>query len=294
MNPRTKSIIALIAVAFGYALLNVASRLMGEGLEPMTQVYLRIGLGCIVASIVFRKQIRIEKIRHLTHRDWLILLFLGTVAYSIGVYFVTMGALNTSVFNVSVIYSTIVFFVYIYSIIFLRSKFNPISLVLIFISFVGIIFISGKLFVPQFGNFGMGEFYTLLAACFMAFFSVGRKMLSKDLNNQEITIITMVIAFISGLIIAVLKGESFPAITDFSVAVLIGLAIGAFFNIVSTFFESYAFEHIDVVLGNQILLLESFFSIIIGVLFYRELPILPQIVGSVLILLSVYISNRKL
>jgi len=284
----------LVFVAFGYALLNIASRLMGEELEPMTQVYLRIGIGSLVALIVFRKKIEIRKFVKLSIKDWLILLFLGTIAYSIGVYFVTLGTLNTSLFNVSVIYSTIGIFVYIYSLIFLKSRFKMLILLLVLLSFLGIVFISGNSFVPKFDEFGIGSIYVLISAMCMAFFSIGRKLITKDLNNQEITVSTMIIAFITSLIIAILKGEAFPVIADFTAPVLVGLLIGSFFNIVSTYFESYAFEHIDVVFGNQLLLTESLFSVVIGILLYSEYPGIPQIVGALLILISVYISNKKL
>lgn len=294
MTIKTKAILALVLVALGYTILNVATRLMDQGLEPMTQVYVRIGVGFLLSLLLFRNKIRVQQLLKLPKRDWILLLIMGTVAYSIAVYFITIGALNASLLNVSIVYSTIGFFVYFYSIIFLKSKFNPVVLSLIAVTFVGLVFIAGKSFVPNINTFGLGEIYVLIAAALMGLFSIGRKLLSKDLNNQEITVLVMLIASSSGFLLALIKGEALPQLASFTTPVLVGVAIGALLNITSNFFESYAFEHIDVVLGNQVLLLEALFSVIIGVLFYHEMVTFPELVGATLVLTSVYWSNKIL
>ncbi len=294
MNTKSKAVISLAIVAFGYVLLNIAARLMNEGLEPMTQVYLRIGIGFVLSLLIFKKKLSWKNIYSTSKKDWLILGIMGTVAYSIAVYFITIGAIKASLLNVSIIYSTIGFFVYFYSLLFLKSKFDPKSLFLVFTTFIGLVFISGKSFVPKLDGFGIGEIYVLVSAALMGGFSIGRKLLSKQLNNQEITTVVMLIAFISGLLIAIVKGESFPTVAAFTVPVIVGLLIGAVLNILVNYLENYAFEHIDVVLGNQILLIESLFSLVIGVLFYKEIISFPEVVGALTILISVYWSNKIL
>jgi len=121
----------------------------------------------------------------------------------------------------------------------------------------------------------------------MATYSVGRQMLSKNLNNQEITIVSMFIAGVSGIILAIISGEHLNISSLFNYQVLIGLSIGIFFNIVSTFLGNYSFEHLDVVVGNQLLLTESIFSIVIGYFLYHEILTLPEIVGAVIVIISV-------
>jgi len=63
MDPiKKRAILYLVIVAAGYSLLSIAVRLMNNGLEPLTQVYLRIGLGVLVASIVFSRNFRVKEV----------------------------------------------------------------------------------------------------------------------------------------------------------------------------------------------------------------------------------------
>ncbi|HVX93077.1 MAG TPA: DMT family transporter, partial [Candidatus Dojkabacteria bacterium] len=215
-----------------------------------------------------------------------------------GVYFITQGALQTKLVNVSIIYSTIVFFSYLYSIVLLKNKVSIKLIGLILLSFLGTAFIAANSFFPTIGKLGVGDLYVLLSAATMAAYSVGRQMLSKDLNNQEITIVTMLIAGVSGIILAIISGEHLNISSLFNYEVLIGLAIGIFFNIVSTFLGNYSFEHLDVVVGNQLLLTESIFSIVIGYILYHEILTVPEVVGAIIVIISVIfgiklINNRS-
>lgn len=291
---RKLAILSLIAVAFSYVLLSVAIRLMDKGFEPMTQVWLRLLLGVLLSAILFTKDIRVSAIKKTPPRDWTLLLIMGTVSYSVATFFITKGALLTSLTNVTVIYSTVGFFTYLYALLLLKEKFKPLALLLVAISFYGVLCVSTKSFLPSLTAFGQGELFMILAAAFSSFYFVGRKLLSKTLNNVEITFITMAIGFASGMVIALFIGEHFDIASLFNMWVFIGLILGGVLNIVATLLGNYAFEHIDIVLGNQILLVETLFSLVIGYLFYREILSFPEVIGAAIVMISVYVSNKVL
>lgn len=64
------------------------------------------------------------------------------------------------------------------------------------------------------------------------------------------------------------------------------------FNLVNLLLTNYGFSRIKAVLASNILALESIFAILIGFLFFRELPNLKEIIGGVLILFSVIKMNK--
>lgn len=289
---RTLAVGSLILVAASYMFLNVATRLMAQGFQPMTQVYVRIALGTIVLMVLLRDKLRWRHMVRLPFRDVWIVLTMGTIGFSVGVYFITLGALNAKLINVSVIFASVPFFTYIYSYLFLKKTINEKLIVLLVLSAIGIAFVATKSFIPKLESFGIGEWFTLLATATMAWFYVGRKALSNHLNTSEITILVMIVAVISGWFFALIRGETFQLIAFTNPNVLIGLAIGGGINALINPIEIFAFKHLDAVLGSQILLLENVFSLIFGYLIYAEMVSFPEIIGGLIIIGSVYLANK--
>jgi len=292
VSARTLSIGFLVIVSASYTLLSIAARLLSEGFQPMTQVWLRIALGTVALTLILRKQLRWKRMLGMPARDRWILLSMGTIGYSVAVYFVTLGAINAKLVNVSVIFASAPLFAYLYAYLFLKKPFDGKLLGLLLVSLLGIAVVATKSFVPLLAPFGVGEWYTLIATATMTWFFVGRKTLSPHLNTSEITIAVMTIAAVSGFLIALIRGETITLSAFTNTHVLLGLAIGGFMNALVNPIEIYAFKHLDAVLGSQILLLETVFSLIFGFLFYAELASLPEFVGGLIIIGSVYIANK--
>jgi len=55
---------------------------------------------------------------------------------------------------------------------------------------------------------------------------------------------------------------------------------------------NYGFQKIEAVLASNILTLESFFAIILGFLFYRETPLAKDLLGGIIIIISVIAMNK--
>ncbi len=292
ISPRSLSVGFLVVTAASFTMLSIAARLLSEGFQPMTQVYLRIALGTLTLMFLLRKNLRWSHITTVPAKDLWILLTMGTIGYSIAVYFVTLGSINAKLANVSVIFASVPFFSYLYAFIFLKKPFDVKLTGLLLISVLGMALVATKSFVPRLEAFGTGEWFTLLATATMAWFYVGRKALSAHLNTSEITILVMTIAAVSGAVLALANGETLSISAFANTHVLLGLFIGSFMNALVNPIEIYAFKHLDAVLGSQILLLETVFSLLFGFLFYKELITLPEIIGGAIVLGSVYSANK--
>ena len=292
VSTRNLSIGFLVIVSAAYTLLSVGSRLLSEGFQPMTQVYMRVALGTLALLVLLRKNIRWNNFRGLSMRDSWILLSMGTLGYSVAVYFITLGALNAKLVNVAIIFASVPFFSYVYAAVFLKKPFDIKLTALLLISLIGISFVATKSFIPHLATFGIGEWFTLLATATMAWFYVGRKLLSTRLNTSEITVAVMTIAVLSGIGLAYIRKETFSLTAFTNPHVLLGLAIGGFMNALVNPIEIFAFKHLDAVIGSQILLLENVFALIIGYLIYAETITLPELVGGLIVVTCVYVSNR--
>jgi drug/metabolite transporter (DMT)-like permease len=286
------AVIGLIVAAFGYSILGVNSRLLSQGFDSMTQVYVRISVGFLLSLFAFRKDIKIKKIRKISKSDLFWLLMMGVVGYSVGVWMITIAVLNSKLVNASAIFATTPFAVYLYSFFLLKEKINPKLIFLLSLAIYGVIIISSKSFIPTFAEFGKGEIFAVLSVITTGWWSVGRKMLSNKLNNKEITVIVMFIAAVSGIIIAMIKGEPLPIQSFTMTPVLIGIAIGAILNFALTFLENFSFQHISAVIGSQILMTSVGFSLILGLIFYQEAISIPELIGVIIIFFSVHQANK--
>jgi len=272
--------------------MNIAVRMMNSAFGPFGQVSLRIGIGTIIAWLVLHRNIRIKQIKTIPAIDWLFLSLMGFVGYALMVYFITLAALNTKLANVSIIYGSLSIFIYLLSLLLLKNTFKLRTLTLIVLSIYGLSIISTRTFFPIIENFGKGEIYSLLAAFCGAWYFIGRKKLSEHLNNSEISIVVMLIAFVASFVMFLFSQEKVIWMGIFNPTVMLGILIGSSFNFTTTALETYSFKHLEVVLASQILLSENIFALIFGFLLYKEILTLPEIFGAGLIMFSIYKINQ--
>ncbi len=285
--------LALSLVALFYTVMSVAARFLNVGFADLTQVYIRIILGALVATIIFKKKIDFNKFTKISFSDWFWLFIMGVFGYGLSVYFVTLASLNTKLVNISVIASTLPVFVYPLAIILLKDKFDIKKLIFVLFSIYGVSVLSFKSLLPNFSAYEVGELYAVISVFFWGFWSIGRQKLSNFLNNSEISVLVMFIAGISTFVFSIFMGESLNMGAFSMPIVLLGLAIGVFLNIFATFLENYAFGKVkNLVLANQVLSLENIYALIIGYLFYSEFIGLYEFIGGVVVLTSVYLASR--
>jgi len=68
--------------------------------------------------------------------------------------------------------------------------------------------------------------------------------------------------------------------------------LAGFFNVLNNFLSNYGFQKVEAYVAGNILTLESFFAVIIGFLFYKEVPSIIEFVGGLLIVSSVFFMHK--
>jgi drug/metabolite transporter (DMT)-like permease len=290
---KQKAIGAMCAVALAYSLLNVVIRLMNEGFEPFSQVYLRIGLGFILTLGIFYKNIHFSKFKKISRRDWFFLFLMGTVGYGFAVDFATLGVLHTTLLNVAVVSCTTPLFVFLFAVLFMRKKIDRKLLIFLLVTFYGICVLATNSFVPILSHFAIGDLYVLFSAMGFGVYILARKALSKQLNNSEIAVVAMFFAFISSLLVALFSGESLHIAGFLNPFAFTGLVLGGILNLAATKLENFAFNHLNAVVGAQLYLLENVFSPIFGFILYQEIILPLEFVGALIVIAGVWAYIRE-
>jgi len=285
---KKQAILALCIVALSFSLLNVGVRMLGTGFSPFTQVYLRTGLGLLLISLIFHKELHPSKIQKISKKDWLILIAMGTLGYGIAVDFVTLGVLHTTLLNASVIGSTTPFFIMLFSIVFLRKSYPLSLLFFVLLTFYGILVMATGSFMPVLNNFGIGDFFVLLYAAGVGVYIFGRKMLSTHLNNSEIAWVVILVACVTALVTAAFAGETLQLSGFLQPLACAGFLMGGALNVVATKLQNFSYPHLNPVIASQLLLLTNVFALIFGYVFYHEIIQPVEFAGAVLVLMGVW------
>jgi len=292
-SQRSLAIIAMFFVSLGYVFMNVASRWMNLALPPMTQVYLRIFGALFLIGFFFRKDISLHKIFTLKPKDWVALTLMGVFGYGLMIYAITQGALLTTLLSVSVLYSTVPFWVYLFGIILFHRPWRWDVIGLITLSIWGVGLLAGRSWLPLPANFGLGERYVLISAIFEAVWFIGIKFIEGKLNSRELTLISLAIAGLTCLTISLFMGESFSLSAFSNWRVVAGLIFGTLSNIWVPFLTVFAFKYLDEVFATQLFLFENIFTFVIGRVFYGEKVGLLALAGATAVISSVYLMNKR-
>jgi len=285
---RQKGIFALILLSFVFASMGLFARYLSTGFLLFQQVYLRMLAALIVGSFVFRNEIKIAHFKKLLIKDWLIIL-LRAVSYSLfGIILYTQAIILTKYSNVSFISSLPM--TAVLGFVLLHEKCNVKKVALIILAFFGVLLISVKDYSHIF-NWGAGELFALSSTVFFALSYIARKWQSDILNNKELTVINFFVAFLVVFIASIVKGDGLP-VTGWHWELFLVVIGAGIFNILNVYLTNYGLQKVEASLASNILNLETVFAIIFGFLIYKEMPILKELMGGVIITLGVIGMNK--
>jgi len=284
---KQKGIFALIGLAFTYASFGFFTRYLSLSFDFFQQLYLRIFAGLIIGFLMFGKNFDFSKLKKITSIEWLLLIFRAAAYYLLGAALFNKAVLLTKISTVAFIGS--IPMTAILGFLILKEKITLKKIFFISLSFIGVITIS----VNSFSNFvwGEGEIFALMSCFFASISIVFRKYQTKLLNNVEITQLQLFFALIFIFITSLFFKEGLP-LNNWNINVFLIILLSGLANVLMIFFTNYGFEHIKTSIAANILTLEMFFAVLIGLIIYQEVPSIKEIIGGVFILLSVIQMNK--
>ncbi len=285
---RQKGILSLVLLALVFASMGLFARYLATGFLLFQQVYLRMLAAFVVGFFVFRNQIDVRKLKKISPKDWTIII-LRAVSYALfGIILFTQAIVITKYSNVSFIGTLPT--TAVLGFILLREKFTLSKAALVLLAFLGVFLIAVKDYSHLF-DWGRGEVLTLISTVFFSLSYIARKWQSDFLNNRELTVINFLVAFLAVFLASVVKGDGLPT-SSWQIGLFLAVVGAGIFNIANVFLTNYGFQKVEAVLASNILTLESFFAIILGFLFYAEVPALKDLLGGAIIIVSVIDMNK--
>lgn len=283
-----KGVLALILLALCFASMGLFARYLATNFLLFQQVYLRMLAALVIGFFALRRQLDLRKLTKIPLQDWIVIVIRG-VSYSLfGIILFTQAIVITKYSSVSFIGSLPM--AGVLGVLLLHERLTLKKAGFILLGFLGAVMIA----VTDFSNifsWGRGEILTLISTVSFGISYIGRRWQTKFLNNSEITILNFVVAFFVVFIVSLLKGDGLP-VTGWTTGLLFAVLGAGCFNIANVFLTNYGFEKVEAVLASNILTLESFFAVILGFLVYREVPLLKELAGGIIIVASVIGMNE--
>lgn len=287
-----KGILALVLLSLIYSCMGIFVRGLGSEFGVFQQVYLRVLGAFIVGVIIFWNKIEFKKVLTISSKDWLVI-SLRALAFTFGVVFFTLAFLaeDTSYSNATFIqvFPLLPLFGYV----FLHERLSLVQFFWILVGFIGVGFVAIT-DVSQLLHWGKGEVYALLCAVAFDISYVAQKFQSEYLSNQETVVLVFAIEGIVVFLASFFVVE--PALNIahiFEPVVFFNLALSSVFNVCNLLLINYGFKRVPVSVGGNILILETFFALLISIFLYTEFPAMRELFGGLLIVASVYGINNS-
>lgn len=287
-SARRKGVLSLVLLALVFASMGLFARYLATGFLLFQQVYLRMFSAFIIGLVVFKKDLNFSKFKKLPLKEWSIIV-LRAVSFSLfGIILFTQAIIITKYSNVSFISALPT--TALLGFILLKEKFNFKKLAFVLVAFAGVLLISVNDF-SNILNWDRGGLLTLISTVFFSLSYVARKWQADLLNNKELTVANFFVASLVVFSVSIFKGDGLPVFGwNWGLAMAV---IGAgIFNIANVFLTNYGFQKVEAVLASNILTLEIVFAIFLGFLFYREVPLVKEFVGGLIIIFSVIGINK--
>jgi drug/metabolite transporter (DMT)-like permease len=287
MTKDTRAILALGVLAWVFATMAIFPRYLEIEFALFQQTYLRIGVAFLLSFLVLICYIDKSKIKLVSRRDLLVIGFRAITLY-LGVVLMTEAILHTKIANASFVAALPLLPIFGYF--FFKESLRIKTIAYIFLGFVGVLLIAITDMVAF--RFGYGELMALLSIIAFDLSYVARRWHTDTLNNLETACIMFGIGTLFLFITSLLFNEGLPSQGQFTFFTVSILLLAGFFNVANLYLTNYGFRHAKMAVAGNILTLETIFALVYGFMLFQEVPVGREIVGSILVLWSVYQVNK--
>jgi drug/metabolite transporter (DMT)-like permease len=284
-----KEIIAyskLIFATFLFSLFGVFTRLIADNLGVFFQLLLRVAL----MSVIFFAIGYLTKIyKKISRSDLPLFIFRGfLIIVDFSGFYIAVNNLQLGL-ALFIFYAANIIISFGFGTIFLKEKLNVIKIIGLIVAIIG-------LYIMHNDSFNSVKLWPSIAAlisgfCFGLTTSTSKKLTDKY-DSTQVNLVAYAVAFLLVIPLLIISKEIIPStITTLTILELIGFSIvgvGAFYLTLD------GYKYIEAQKASLIMLLELVFVIIVGYLFFSEIPTINTIIGGVLILVALALPNINL
>ncbi|OGK19556.1 hypothetical protein A3D80_04170 [Candidatus Roizmanbacteria bacterium RIFCSPHIGHO2_02_FULL_40_13b] len=290
-SEREKGIIAVIVLSAVIASMGLFARVLGTKFTPLQQVYLRIGAAFILSIVLFYKNLDFGKLKRVSMNEWALLVVRSAATYLLGVTLFSISVGMAKISTISFIGALPI--VALLGVLILKEKLTAQKLIYLIVGLAGVLLISVQDYSNIF-SWGTGEILALISSIFLSLGFVLRRKHGNLLNNYEMSTLMFFISTTLLIATSFMLHEELPSITTWSTLIITTVIGAGIANVAYLFLSNYGFQKIEAVLANNLLIISPLFAITLGLLFYKELPTLKELMGGALIIFSAYGMNKIL
>lgn len=259
-----------------------------DSFDDFQQSYLRILGAAIVAFVFFRRYRQKKLFSSLSMHEWSIYgtrAFLGYV-FGTAIYTIAINNANLSV----VAFISAVPILGLLAYILFREKLPVASLPFVVLSIIGVFVLSGTKIGDL--HLGLGEIAAIIANIGFSISFLMARMHNKKRNNYENTTILLLLGWVPVFIISLLLHESIVPhnLTTGSIA---GLILAAVFNVINLYGANYVFNHMKAYVAGNILLLETVWASVLGLVLFSE-PVTIAIMSGGFVIIACALAINKI
>lgn len=283
-----KGVLALIVLAFGFGMIAITVRYLSYHYTLFQQLYLSLAVAFIVSLFIFPRTLTFTRLEKVPVKDAAVMILRVVVGYLIGASLYRQSLTLTKISNVTFIQS--IPFAGLFGWLFFKEKFTFKKMFFLLTAYFGVLLIAVKDYSSVF-SFGKGEIFSLISSALFSLSYVSRKWMTDYLNDKEIAQILLFLGALVLFLSSLIKEEGYPTLS-FQALLLLSIFFTGFFNAINIFLINYGFKNVKAVLASNILTLEAVFALALAFIFYKELPVLKELFGGVIIVLSVIGMNK--
>ncbi len=270
-----RGVMALLMAALLFSTSGLFTRLLGEQMGTFLQLTLRL----IFTSLFFLLFIVITKsFQTIQRKDLPLLLFRGLLIIADFYCFVLAVSGLPLGLTLFIFYASTTVVNFVFGKLFFGEHITKKKLISLSLAFGGMILLYG-------GNFGTLQVMPMFAAlCSGIFFGVNSatsKFVTGTYSEHLVGGMAYLVATVLAAVFFFLTKETVPGfISLYTWAICIGFAFVVF---LAFYLTMYGYKYLEVQKASIIMLSELVFTIIVGFIFYKEVPNLTTVIGGMFI-----------
>ena len=283
INPFFILVLGAVSIAFSPIFVRFSD------VDPIITAFYRIFLS-LPFFLFFSSTKLIEKINFNVFKNHFALIFISGLFFALDLICWHWSIKLTTVSKATFLSNLAPIVVIIYALFFLKEKFSKFFVIAVLLSLSGMFLLLGESFQFNKTQF-LGDLLGVLTALWYGSYIVTISQLRKKFNSTTIMFLSGSVSSALVLIAALLFEQNLIPQSVFTITVL--FLLGFICQFMGQTFITYSLAYLPASLSSLSLLIQPVTATILAYMFFEEKLTLIQFMGSILILIGIYIARTK-
>ncbi len=277
LNPKLVVILATLFTSFSAIFVRYSTA------PSMTLAAYRMAFSALILLPMVIKNCKNE-FKALDKKTFLLCCLSGiSLGFHFATYFESLK--HTSVASAVVLVDTQVIFVAFIMLLVIKEKIPKKGIIGIILAIIGSIVIAMVDSSAPGGNVLFGDLLALAGSVFFAVYTCIGYVARRNLSTTAYTFVIYSVACLTLTIVSVISGTGMVGFDPINI--LLALCLAVFCTMLGHSLFSWSFKYVSAAFVSTATLLEPVFSTILAVFLFKEIPVLVQVIGIIIIIAGV-------